>query len=168
MTRMRPGTSASTSARKSPPTRGVRTPTANPWERGRRARMPGGTVPRMPAKLAPQKPLDRGSPQREPALELLLDRQFLADLRLEHELALVVAPLGAGGGRERIERPALVVVNPVDRALGSLVVEPEHRAQHALAVATGLERARDRVDPDDQIVEVAAAEHQPAKAIRVV
>src|SRR5581483_2202168 len=102
------------------------------------------------------------SPQREPARELFLDRELLAELGLEDQLALAVALLSPAGRGKGVERPALVVVDPVDPALVG-VVECEHRAQHAIAVAAGLECATDRVDADDQIVEVAAAEDQPAE-----
>src|SRR3954451_9578594 len=40
-------------------------------------------------------------PEREPARQLGLDRQLVADLGLELELALVVALLRAGRGHER-------------------------------------------------------------------
>src|SRR5205085_2183787 len=114
--------------------------------------MPGGTGPRDAER---SEALNRDAPEREPALELRLDRELLADLGLEAQLALVVPVLGAGGG-ERVERPALVVVDPVDGA-PLRVLEGEHGAQNALAVAAPLERGSDRVDGDDQIVEVLVA-----------
>src|SRR5437763_16677186 len=105
--------------------------------------------------------LDRYPPSREPAGQLRFDWELAADLGLEHELALVVPLLGAPGGDERVEEPPLVVVNPVQRA-ALLVPEAEHRAQHALAVTAGLQGGTDRVDPDYELIEVLAAEDQPA------
>src|SRR5215217_7749647 len=72
-------------------------------------------------------PLDRDAPEREPALELGLDGQVGADLRLEAQLALVVALLRAARGHERIEGATLVVVDPVDR-LVACVAQGEDRA----------------------------------------
>src|SRR5918912_122489 len=95
--------------------------------------------------------LDRDPPQGEPALELRLDRELAADLGLQAQLALAVALLGAGRRHEGVEGAALVVVDPVDRLAG-LVAEREHRAQDALAVAAGLERRRDRVQADDEVL----------------
>src|SRR3712207_9509520 len=63
-------------------------------------------------------PLDRDPPEREPALELGLEGQLLADHRLDLQLALVVALLVAGGGHERVPRAALVVVDEVGREIG--------------------------------------------------
>src|SRR5436309_13883109 len=108
----------------------------------------------MPSVSEAQNPdLNRDAPQREPALELLLDRELPPQLGLEDQLALVVALLGAAGRRERVERAPLVVVDEVNRPLVG-ILEGEHGAQHALAVAAGLERAAHRVDPDDQVIEV--------------
>src|SRR3712207_8553754 len=45
-----------------------------------------------------------------------LDRQLVADLGLQLELALVVALLVARGGDERVEAAALEVVDEVQRA----------------------------------------------------
>src|SRR4051794_22742130 len=111
--------------------------------------------------------LNRDSPEREPALELRLDRQGGADPRLQPELALVVALLGAGGRDEGVEAAALVVVDEVD-PLGACVVEAEHRAQDAIAVAAGLDRGRDRVDPDHEVLHVGVGEDHPAVAELVV
>src|ERR1044072_7696769 len=72
--------------------------------------------------------LDRGAPEGEPALELGLHRELVADLRLQAKLALVVALLAASCGHEGVERAALVVVDPVDR-LAALVSERDHAAQ---------------------------------------
>ena len=47
--------------------------------------------------------LDRDAPEREPALELGLDRQVGADLGLQAQLALGVALLRAARGHERVE-----------------------------------------------------------------
>ena len=100
---------------------------------------------------------DRDSPQREPALELLLDGQLGADLGLQAQFGLVITLLRARRRHERIERAPLVVVDPVQRQL-ALILEREHGAQHALAVAAGLQRAADGVDPDDEIVELLTAQ----------
>src|SRR5688500_18722769 len=81
--------------------------------------------------------LDRDAPEGEPALELGLDRQLGADLRLQAQLPLAVALLRARRGHERVEGAALVVVDPVD-GLGALVAEREHGGQDAVAVAAGL------------------------------
>ena len=43
------------------------------------------------------------APEREPAVELGLYRQVLADLRLEPQLVLVVALLLADGRHERVD-----------------------------------------------------------------
>src|SRR5271168_4798711 len=94
--------------------------------------------------------LDRGAPEREPALELRLDRQFVGDLRLQLQLALGGPLLRAPARRhERVPVAALVVVDEVDplpvavRAGARVVVEGEHRAQQPLAVARGLDRSGD-------------------------
>src|SRR4051795_7396707 len=65
--------------------------------------------------------LDRHAPQGEPALQLGLDRQLAADLRLELQLALHVARLVPRGGHERVPRAALVVVDEVDGLLGGVL-----------------------------------------------
>src|SRR5438270_12430012 len=122
----------------------------------------------MPSVSEAQKSrLDRDPPEREPPRELFLDRQLLAELGLEDELAFAVALLAPAGWRERIERAPLVVVDPVHAAF-LRVLEGEHRAQDALAIAAGLERAAHRVDPDHQVVELAAAQDQPAESVAVV
>src|SRR5215216_6224148 len=51
--------------------------------------------------------LDRDAPEREPALQLGLDRQLGADLRLQPHLALAVALLRARRGHEGVEGAAL-------------------------------------------------------------
>src|SRR3954447_21663533 len=104
-----------------------------------------------PPRLTPLS--DRDSPEGEPALELGLERQLGPDLGLQAQLALGVALLLAARRRERVERAALVVVDPVDVPV-ALVAEREHRAQDALAVTAALERRGDRVDADHQILEV--------------
>src|SRR5215210_877486 len=96
--------------------------------------------------------LDRDPPQGEPALELGLERQALADLRLDLELALGVALLAAASRDERVPAAALVVVDEVDRLAGR-VLEREDRAQHALAVAADRKRLADRVDADVEVVD---------------
>src|SRR5437764_5144301 len=72
--------------------------------------------------------LDRDSPEREPALELALDRQLGPDLGLQAQLALGVALVVAGARNERVEGAALVVVDPVERP-ASDVLEGENGAQ---------------------------------------
>src|SRR5215212_6529777 len=57
---------------------------------------------------------ERDLPQREPALQLGLDRQLVLELGLELELALVVARLRAGRGHERVALAALEVVDEED------------------------------------------------------
>src|ERR687892_569034 len=71
--------------------------------------------------------------------------QLGADLGLQPQLALVVALLLAAARRERVERAALVVVDPV-RGPVLIVAEREHRAQDAVAVAAGLQGGGDGVD----------------------
>src|SRR5215211_1425788 len=110
--------------------------------------------------------LDRNVPEREPALELRLDGQLGTDLSLESQLPLGVA-LVVACRHERIEQPALVVVDPVPPRTTGLL-EGEDRAQDALAVTAGLQGARDRVDPHDQVLEVGVAEDHPPVAERVV
>src|SRR3954454_10244599 len=87
----------------------------------------------------PRVRLDRDAPEREPALELGLDRELRADQRLDLELALGGALLLALRRHERVPRAALVVVDEVDRSAGA-VLEAEHRAQHALGVAAERQR----------------------------
>src|SRR5215210_3305217 len=111
--------------------------------------------------------LDRDPPQGEPALELGLERQALADLRLDLELALGVALLAAASRDERVPAAALVVVDEVDRLAGR-VLEREDRAQHALAVAADRKRLADRVDADDEVLEVGVVDDHPAVAELVV
>src|SRR4051812_15126426 len=93
---------------------------------------------------------DRDAPEGEPALELRLHRKVRSDLRLEAQLALVVAALVAPRGDERVEAAALVVIDPVDGP-ALVVPEGEHGAQDALAVAAALQCAGDRVDADHQV-----------------
>src|SRR5918998_2928486 len=101
----------------------------------------------LPGFAEPRSVSDRDAPEGEPALELGLDGQVLADLRLQSQLALVVALLPAGGRHERVEGAALVVVDPVQRAV-LVVAEREHRGEDAVAVAAALDLVRDGVDPD--------------------
>src|SRR5947209_5225768 len=82
--------------------------------------------------------------------------------RLQHELTLGVALLRAACGNEWIERAPLVVVDPVQRPT-VVVLEGKDRAERALSVAAGLQRPADGVDADDEVVERASAQHQPAK-----
>src|SRR4051812_8572050 len=89
-------------------------------------------------------PLERDVPEREPARELGLDRQLLAHLGLEAQLALGVALLVARGRHERVEAAALEVVDEVERLV--LLLESEHAGQQAVAVAAALELVRDRVE----------------------
>src|SRR5438270_13339473 len=115
---------------------------------------------------------DRYSPQREPALELGLHRQFGAHLRLELQLALGQALLRARGIRhERVPEAALVVVDEVDATLLG-VVEGEHGAQQPLSVTRGLDRARHRVDADGEVFDAGRlrgiAQDHPAVAVAVV
>src|SRR4051794_25097967 len=108
-------------------------------------------------------PLQRDVPEGKPALELGLERELGADLRLEAELALVVALLLAAGRDERVEGTALVVVDPV-HALPGLVLEGEHGGEDAIAVAAHLQLAADRVDAGHQILEIGVAQDHPAVA----
>src|SRR5918998_2121096 len=101
----------------------------------------------LPGFAEPRSVSDRNAPEGEPALELGLDGQVLADLRLQPQLALVVALLGAVGGHERVEGAALVVVDPVQRAV-LLVAEREHGGQDPVAVAAALDLVGDGVDAD--------------------
>ena len=72
----------------------------------------------MRSGTAPVRRLEhRDPPQREPALDLRLDRQLLAHLGLDLQLPLGVALLLAPGpGHERVPVAALVVVDEVDPA----------------------------------------------------
>src|SRR3954469_42647 len=107
--------------------------------------------------------LDRHAPQREPALELGLDRQLAADLGLELELALDGTLLVAGGRDERVPEAPLVVVDEVD-GLALVVVEDEDRGEQPVAVAAGLQRLGDRVDAHDEVLDVGVAQDHPAVA----
>ena len=112
--------------------------------------------------------LDRDVPEREPALELRLDGQVGADLGLQAQLALGVALLLAARRDERVERAALVVVDPVDR-LGLLVAEREHGGQQrGRRSRRACELGGDRVDADHEVLEVGVAEDHPAVAELVV
>src|SRR5437764_6865011 len=88
--------------------------------------------------------LDGHAPQREPALQLGLDRQLAADLRLELQLALDRALLLPLGGDERVPGAALVVVDEVHR-LAARVLECEHRAEQPVTVAAALQGLGDGV-----------------------
>src|SRR5436190_20448387 len=111
--------------------------------------------------------LDRHAPQREPALQFGLDRQFPCDLRLELQLALDRALLLAGRGHEGVPGPALVVVDEVD-GLSLNVLEGEDGGQQPVAVAAGLQRLRDGVDADGEVLDVVVAQDHPAVAVVVV
>src|SRR5439155_18954763 len=91
--------------------------------------------------------LDGHTPQREPALELGLDRQLATDLRLELQLALDGALLGARRRHERVPVAPLVVVDEVHR-LALRVLEGEHGGEQAVAVAARLQLLGDGVDAD--------------------
>src|SRR5665213_1586059 len=71
---------------------------------------------RRGSTAAVRPPSEGHAPQREPALELGLDRQLAADLDLQLELPLGASLLVAGGGHERVPAAALEVVDEVDRA----------------------------------------------------
>src|SRR4051812_20177732 len=79
---------------------------------------------------------DRHAPEGKPALQLGLQRQFSADLRLDLELALDVARLLSRGGHEGVPGTPLVVVDEVDGLLGG-VLEGEDGGEQAIAVAAG-------------------------------
>src|SRR5919204_5662006 len=88
------------------------------------------------------RPLERDLPEREPARQILLERQLRSNLGLQAQLALGVARLLAGRGHEWIEGAALEVVDQVEgspcvgRAGG--VLEGEDTAQQPVAVAARL------------------------------
>src|SRR5437660_9437190 len=107
----------------------------------------------------------RNLPEREPARQLGLDRQLVRELPLELKLALVVALL-VSRRYERVPRPALEVVDEVDRA--AVLLELEHRAQEPVAVAAALELAGDEVDRRDEVLELVAAQDDPPEAVLVV
>src|SRR4051812_23669896 len=115
----------------------------------------------------PRALLDRDPPEREPALELGLDREALPDLRLDLQLALGVALLAAARRHERVPVAALVVVDEVDRLLRR-VLEGEDSRQDALAVAADRERVAHRVDADREVLEVRVLHDHPAVAELVV
>ena len=85
---------------------------------GRRAKPVSRTAAHQQTRSQNASLLDRDSPQREPALEFGLDRQFRGHLRLQLQLALGRALLRprAGAGHERVPVAALVVVDEVDAA----------------------------------------------------
>src|SRR3954462_12412070 len=111
--------------------------------------------------------LDGDPPEREPALELGLHREALADLRLDLQLALGVALLTAPRGDERVPVAALVVVDEVDRLLRR-VLEGKDGGQDAIAVAADRQRVAHRVDADREILEVRFLHDHPAVAELVV
>src|SRR5829696_7639930 len=140
-----------------------------PRARARRSRRP-----RPPARARPGPPagarggrrnLERDLPQREPAGDVLLEGQLGADLGLEPQLALGVAGVVARRRDERVVAAALEVVDEVDGL--PLVLEREDRGEQAVAVAALLELRRDRVEGDDEVLEVWVAEDQPAVAVLV-
>ena len=79
----------------------------------------------------------------------------------------VLRSLSPGAGHERVPAAPLVVVDEVDRGAAG-VLEREHRAQQPLAVAAGLDRARDAVDRDDEVLDRRRAHDHPAEAVVVV
>src|SRR4051812_26203121 len=107
--------------------------------------------------------LDRHAPEREPALQLGLDGQLGADLRLDLQLALDAALLLSGRGDERVPEAPLVVVDEVDR-LARVVLEDEDGGEQAVAVAAELQRLGDGVDPDGEVLDVGVAQDHPAVA----
>src|SRR4051795_9822169 len=136
------------------------------------ARRPRGPGARRAARKGrrgrrPRTPLDRDPPEREPALELLLERQPRPDLGLDLQLALGVALLAAARRHERVPGAALVVVDEVDR-LARGVLEREDGAEHAVAVAADGERVAHRVDADREVLEVRVLDGHPAVAELVV
>src|SRR4051812_43458876 len=111
--------------------------------------------------------LDRDPPEREPAVELGLDRELRADDSLDLQLAFRVALLVAARRHERVPRAPLVVVDEVQR-LGGAVVEGEDGAQNPVLVAAYGQCVADRVDADREILEVRVAEDHPAVAELVI
>src|SRR3954467_11904774 len=129
---------------------------------------PGGDRrPSCPVERCGKGHLDRDAPEREPALELLLERESRPDLRLDLQLALGVALLAPARRHERVPGPALVVVDEVDR-LARGVLEREDRAEHAVAVAAHGERVADRVDADGAVLELRVLDDHPAVSDLVV
>src|SRR3954470_15637812 len=123
------------------------------------------TAPRRCARAPGSLALERDLPEREPALELRLEWQLRTDLGLQLELALGVALVVAGRRHERVVHAALEVVDEVERP--ALLLEREHRGEEPVAVTAALERARHRVDRDDEVLEVGVAQDDPRVAVLV-
>ena len=71
------------------------------------------------------------------------------------------------GGHERVPGAALDVVDEVDGP-PLAVLEGEHGGQHTVAVAAERDRLVDRVDGDDQVLDLVVADDHPAVAEAVV
>src|SRR5688572_15715737 len=105
---------------------------------------------------------DRSIEERQPAREVLLDRQLLFELRLQLELRGVVALLVLPRGDERPERAALVAVDEVDGMLAAL--EAKDRREQLRPEAARLELGADEVDGRDEVLEVVVLDDDPVVA----
>jgi hypothetical protein len=99
----------------------------------------------------------------------LLDRQLFFELRLQLQLARVVALLLLAGRDERPPSPGLEAVDPVNGLVGleGAAVEAERGGEELASEAAILEFRRDRVDAGDLVLELGVADDDPLKAERV-
>src|SRR5437763_17173705 len=96
--------------------------------------------------------LNRGVEESEPLGQVGLDRQLGLELRLQLQLARVVAPLPLAGRDERPESACLEAVDPVDPMLAAL--EAERGGEQLPAEAAVGELLPHRVDGSHLILEL--------------
>src|SRR5919108_6395765 len=121
-----------------------------------------GMVMKMPQFAGKAASLEGRVEDAEPAREVLLDRQFRLELRLQLQLLGVVAPLVLSGRDEGPEGAALVAVDPVDGVLTAL--EAKHRGQELRAEPLFLEPLCHRVHGGDLVLELRIADDDPGEA----
>src|SRR3954468_17726586 len=107
----------------------------------------------------------RGVEETEPLAQVLLDGELLLELRLQLELARVVAFLLHAGRHERPERAGLEAVDPVHGMLAAF--EAEGGREQLRAEAALDELLCDRVDRGHLILELRVAHDHPLEAERV-
>ena len=115
--------------------------------------------PRNPGRASS----DRRVVEAEPARQVLLDRELALELRLELELAGVVA-LVLTGRNEGVERATLVGIEHVHGALVAAGLEAEDGSQELGAEPAGDQVRGDEVDGRHQVLDVRVANHDPLEA----
>src|SRR4029079_129564 len=122
---------------------------------------------RSPARWASRfSSSDRRVEQREPLRQVLLDRQLLLELRLQLELAGVVALLTRAGRDEGPEGAGLEAVDPVG-GVPVAAVEPEGCSEQLAAESLLRQAVRRAVHAGDLILEIGIADDHPLEAERV-